>query len=357
VALVVLADRVRPDAPETMRYFHDQGVTVKVISGDSPDTVSAIARQVGISDADHAVDARELSEDPAGLAAAVDDATVFGRVTPRQKRAMVHALQSNHHEVAMTGDGVNDVLALKDADIGIAMGSGSDASRAVAKVVLLDGRFSSMPWVVAEGRRVLANIERTAKLFVTKTVYAMLLSLGVGVIGWPFPFLPRQLTVIGTLTIGIPAFIMTLEPSARRAKPGFVRRVLRFAVPAGIVSAVGTFAAYAWVYEVLDRPLDQARTTATLALFAIGMAIVLIVARPLTRIRALMVVTMVAVFAVILLVPGLRDFYGLVMPPFWVWAPATAIAGGTALIIMALVQSRLGDGRDGEMEDAARPMA
>jgi cation-transporting ATPase E len=356
-ALVVLSDRIRPDAPDTMRYFRDQGVTIKVISGDSPDTVAAIAREVGIPDADHGVDARDLTEDPVALAESVEGATVFGRVTPRQKRAMVHALQSRHHEVAMTGDGVNDVLALKDADLGIAMGSGSDASRAVAKVVLLDGRFSSMPWVVAEGRRVLANIERTAKLFVTKTVYAMLLALAVGVIGWPFPFLPRQLTVIGTLTIGVPAFVMTLEPSARRARPGFLRRVLRFAVPAGIVAAIGTFTTYAWVYEILDRPLDQARTTATLALFAIGMAIVLIVARPLTKVRALMVVAMIGAFAVILAVPWLREFYGLVLPSFWIWAPATAVAGGASLLVLTAARARLGDDRDEAVEDTPRPMA
>jgi magnesium-transporting ATPase (P-type) len=354
-ALVLLTDRVRPDAADTMRYFEEQGVAVKVISGDSPDTVSAIARRVGIPNAEPGVDARELPGDPAALAPELERAAVFGRVTPQQKRAMVRALQSTGHEVAMTGDGVNDVLALKDADIGIAMGSGSDASRAVAKVVLLDGRFSSMPWVVAEGRRVLANIERTAKLFVTKTVYAMLLSLAVGVIGWPFPFLPRQLTVIGTLTIGIPAFVMTLEPSARRARPGFIRRVLRFAVPAGFMAAIGTFFAYAWVYVTLDRPLDQARTTATLALFAIGMAIVLIVGRPLTRVRALMIVAMIGAFALILAVPGLRTFYGMDMPPFWIWTSATLIAGAVALVVQLLIPGRLTDGLDDREDDAVRP--
>ena len=359
-ALVLLTDRVRPDAADTMRYFAEQGVAVKVISGDSPDTVAAIAQRVGIPNAEPGVDARELPLDPAALAPELERAAVFGRVTPQQKRAMVQALQSTGHEVAMTGDGVNDVLALKDADIGIAIGSGSDASRAVAKVVLLDGKFSSMPWVVAEGRRVLANIERTAKLFVTKTVYAMLLSLAVGVIGWPFPFLPRQLTVIGTLTIGIPAFVMTLEPSARRARPGFVPRVLRFAVPAGVMAAVGTFVAYAWVYVVLDRPLDQARTTATLALFAIGMAIVLIVARPLTRVRAVMIVAMIANFAVILGIPALRTFYGMDMPPFWIWTLATLIAGAVALVIQLLIPGHLSDGLKDDADeegDVGRPIA
>jgi cation-transporting P-type ATPase E len=306
--------------------------------------------EVGIPNADRAVDARDLPDDPAALAPLMERDTVFGRVTPRQKRSMVQALRSVGHEVAMTGDGVNDVLALKDADIGVAMGSGSDASRAVAKVVLLDGRFASMPWVVAEGRRVLANIERTAKLFVTKTVYAMLLSLAVGVIGWPFPFLPRQLTVIGTLTIGIPAFVMTLEPSARRARPGFIRRVLRFAAPAGAMAAIGTFAAYGWMYVVLDRPLAQARTTATLALFAIGMAIVVIVARPLTKIRAVMVAAMIATFAAILALPALRRFYGLEMPPFWIWVAATAIAGAVALIVQLLIPGHLSQGLEDDVD-------
>ena len=166
---------------------------------------------------------------------------IFGRVTPQQKRAMVKALQSRGHVVAMTGDGVNDVLALKDADIGVAMGSGSSATRAVAQLVLLDSTFDAMPSVVGEGRRVLGNIERTSNLYVTKTVYAMLIALGVGVVGLPFPFLPRHLTLIGALTIGIPSFFLALAPNDERARPGFLPRVLRFTIPAGSLAAIATF--------------------------------------------------------------------------------------------------------------------
>src|SRR5207247_2392963 len=196
-------------------------------------TVAAIAGAVGVPGADDPMDARQLPDDEGGLADALDRHTVFGRVQPHQKRAMVAALQGRGHVVAMTGDGVNDTLALKDADIGVAMGSGSSAARAVAQLVLLDDSFAPMPGVVAEGRRVIANVERVANLFVTKTVYAMLLSLAIGVAGLPFPFLPRHLTIVSSLTIGIPAFFLALAPNAQRFRAGFVTRVLRFALPAG----------------------------------------------------------------------------------------------------------------------------
>ncbi len=189
-ALVLLEEKIRPDAADTLRYFEEQGVALKVISGDNPRTVAAVARRVGLADADTAYDARELPEDIEALADVLEEHSVFGRVTPHQKRSIVAALQSRGHVVAMTGDGVNDALALKDADIGVAMGSGAAATRAVAQLVLLDGKFATMPGVVAEGRRVIANIERSANLFVTKTVYAALLAVAVVLTGWRYPFLP-----------------------------------------------------------------------------------------------------------------------------------------------------------------------
>src|SRR5437763_6601701 len=182
----------------------------------------------------------------------------------------------------MTGDGVNDVIALKEADIGVAMGSGSEAARGVAQIVLLDDDFSVVPDVVAEGRRVIANVERVANLFITKTVYAMLLALAVGAAGFPFPFLPRHLTIISSLTIGVPAFFLALAPNAARARPGFVGRVVRFAVPAGTVAAAATFSAYAVARVQPDVDLTQARTTATLVLFSVGTWVLTILARPLT---------------------------------------------------------------------------
>jgi cation-transporting ATPase E len=227
---------------------------------------------------------------------------------------MVQALDSRGHVVAMTGDGVNDVLALKDADLGIAMGNGSPASRAVAALVLLDGRFATLPAVMAEGRRVIANIERVAKVFVTKTVYATLLALAVGVAGQPFPFLPRHLTLVSSLTIGIPGFFLALEPNTQRARPGFVRRVLVFACPAGVAAAAATFAVDR-ITDLANLPLEQARTTATLTLGVIGLVVLGLAARPLNRLRGLLLGAMAAGLAVVLTVPWLRAFFALALPP------------------------------------------
>ncbi|HMF05238.1 MAG TPA: HAD-IC family P-type ATPase, partial [Acidimicrobiia bacterium] len=265
VALVLFEEQVRPDAAEALAYFAQQGVELKVISGDSPQTVGAVAARVGMPHADQPFDARELPEDLGELGGTLEERSVFGRVTPHQKQDMVRALQGRGHTVAMTGDGVNDALALKLADIGVAMGSGAPATRAVAQLVLLDGKFSTMPGVVAEGRRVTANIERVANLFVTKTVWATLLAIAVSLAFWPYPFLPRHLTIIDTLTIGIPAFFLALAPNTRRYVPGFVDRVLRFTIPAGTVAAVAAFAAFA-VARFDDLPLTQQRTAATIVM-------------------------------------------------------------------------------------------
>src|SRR5687767_11584696 len=212
---------------------------------------------------------------------------------------MVHALQARGHVVAMTGDGVNDVLALKEADIGVAMGTGSDAGRAAARLVLLDNRFDAFPAVLAEGRRVIANVERVANLFVSKTVYALLLALAVGVARLPFPFYPRHLTIVSSLTIGIPAFFLALAPGGGRAQSGFVRRVLRSAGPAGLVAAAATFAGYALARSQEGTSLGQARTTATVVLFLVGLEILLILARPLTAARRWLITGMLASFGMV----------------------------------------------------------
>jgi cation-transporting ATPase E len=262
---------------------------------------------------------------------------VFGRVVPHQKRAMVEALGSRGHVVAMTGDGVNDVLALKDADLGIAMGSGSPASRAVAELVLMDGRFATLPAVMAEGRRVIANIERVAKVFVTKTVYATVLALAVGLAGLAFPFLPRHLTLISSLTIGIPGFFLALEPNTQRARPGFVRRTLTFAIPAGLTAAFGTLVAYQ-VADVANVPQDQARTTATLALAGLGLVVLALAARPLNHRRRVLLMAMAAAFAVVLTVPFLRVFFALDLPPLRVALTTLALVAalGTLLTLAVL---------------------
>jgi cation-transporting ATPase E len=314
-AFVVLGDRVRDDAAGTIAYFLEQGVRTKVVSGDHPRTAAAVARQVGIPGTEEPVDARTLPHDADDLADVLERRSVFGRVVPDQKEVMVKSLQSRGHVVAMTGDGVNDVLALKDADIGIAMGSGSPASRAVAQLVLLDSRFATLPHVVAEGRRVIANIERVAKLFVTKTVYATALAVAVGIARLPFPFLPRQLTLVGSLTIGIPGFFLALEPNLQRARPALVRRVIAFAAPAGLIAASATLLAYWLAHRSPEVSLEQARTTATITLTGAGLLVLWSLSRPLNLLRLTVIAAMVGAMAGILAIPWLRGQFALALPP------------------------------------------
>jgi cation-transporting ATPase E len=333
VALVLLAEKVRPDAAETLAYFAEQGVRLKVISGDNPRTVAAVARRVGLPGAESAVDARELPEDQAELAEVLERHSVFGRVTPHQKRAMVGALQSKGHVVAMTGDGVNDALALKDADIGVAMGSGAAATRAVAQLVLLDGRFATLPGVVAEGRRVIANIERAANLFVTKTVYALLIAVAVVLAGWRYPFLPRHLTIVSTFTIGVPGFFLALAPNSRRYTPGFLDRVLRFCVPAGVIAGAAALVTYAIVRFEENLTLREARTTSALVLIAVGLWVLVILARPFTVWKGVLVGAMAGAVGLILVVDPLRDFYALRLPDSRVAGEAALIAVSAILVL------------------------
>lgn len=313
VALVAMEQRLRPDAADTLRYFADQGVQAKVISGDNAVSVGAVAGKLGLAGAQDTVDARTLPADQAGMAKALDENTVFGRVTPQQKRDMVGALQSKGHTVAMTGDGVNDVLALKDADIGVSMGSGSEATRAVAQIVLLNNSFSTLPSVVAEGRRVIGNITRVASLFLVKTVYSVLLAVLVVCFQIEYPFLPRHLTLLSTLTIGIPAFFLALAPNKERAKPQFVKRVMRYAIPGGVVAGTATFVTYviARHYYTGSGALDAETSSATLTLFLVSMWVLAIIARPYTWWRVCLVAAMGAAFLLVLVVPWLQDFFAL----------------------------------------------
>ncbi|MBE1486409.1 HAD-IC family P-type ATPase [Plantactinospora soyae] len=340
VALVVLGQRVREEAARTLRYFAEQGVAVKVISGDNALSVGAVARSLGLPGAEDPIDARTLPADPVELAEAVDRHTVFGRVGPQQKRDMVAALQARGHTVAMTGDGVNDVLALKDADIGVAMGSGSPASRAVAQIVLLDNNFAALPAVVAEGRRVIGNIERVANLFLTKTVYSVLLAIVVVLSQVPYPFLPRHLTIISSLTIGIPAFFLALAPNNERARPGFVGRVLRFAVPGGLVAMAATITSYLFARSVYGGDLAAETSAATLTLFLVGLWAVAIIARPYTWWRILLVAAMGTGFAVVLLVPFLQEFFQLSL--VGTTAPGVAVALAVAAgLLLELIRAGL----------------
>jgi cation-transporting ATPase E len=343
-ALVLLEEQVRPDAAETLAYFSQQGVALNVISGDNPRTVGAVAARVGMPHADQPFDARELPEDLDELGEVLEQHSVFGRVTPHQKQDMVKALQKREHTVAMTGDGVNDALALKLADIGVAMGSGAPATRAVAQLVLLDGRFSTLPGVVAEGRRVTANIERVANLFITKTVWATLLAIMVGLAFWPYPFLPRHLTIIDTLTIGIPSFFLALAPNLRRYVPGFVNRVFRFTIPAGTVAAVVTFSAFA-LARFDDLPLTEQRTAATLVMLMMSLTVLVILAQPLTWRRVVLVGLMIVAFVLLFPVDRIREFYDLKLPSDVItW---TLLIGFTGVAVLAggwEVSRRLGRG-------------
>jgi cation-transporting ATPase E len=332
VAAVVLADRIRPAAAQTLRYFAEQGVAVKVLSGDHPAAVGTIAATLGLEGAAEPVDAGALTDDQ--LDHALERHSVFGRVSPHRKREMIGRLQAAGHTVGMTGDGVNDVLALKDADIGIAMGGGSDATRAVAQLVLLDSDFDALPPVVSEGRRVLGNIERTSGLYLTKTVYAMLISIATGVLGFVFPFLPRHLSLIGAVTIGIPSFFLALVPGGERFRPGFVRRVLRFSIPAGILAAIATLIAYAMALDVAEVSQAQARTAAVLTLTWVGFAVLTIVASPLDRWRLALIWSLVAGFVAVLAIPATRTFFALELPP-----PIVSLAGiGIAAIVWSFAR-------------------
>lgn len=330
--LVVLAEQVRPDAAQTLDYFKRQGVAVRVISGDNPVTVAAIAAHLGLRNPDGGepvgVDARTLPaiEDTQALADALEKHTVFGRVTPEQKRAFVNALKSRGHTVAMTGDGVNDALALKDADLGIAMGNAAPATKAVSRLVLLNSQFDALPSVVAEGRRVIANMERVASLFLTKTTWAALLAAVVAITGFVYPFLPRQLTIVSSLTIGIPAFVLALAPTNQRYHAGFLGRVLRLSVPAGVIVVVGVLCARLTLI-LMGSNRNQISSVCTLVLVAGGLWLLSLTARPWVWWRASLVALMsTAALAVVLLAP-LRSFFDLAALTANSWLVLACAAG------------------------------
>jgi cation-transporting ATPase E len=335
-ALLLFEEQIRPDAPGTLEYFTEQGVEIRVISGDNPTTVAAVAERAGVPGVGKPVDARHLPSDDQELADVLEEHKVFGRVNPDQKERMVRALQSRGHTVAMTGDGVNDVLALKKADIGIAMGSGSPASKAVAELVLLDGSFATLPGVVAEGRRVIGNIERVANLFLTKTVYATLLSVIIGLLSWAFIFLPRHLTLVSGLTLGAPALVLSFTPNAERYRPGFLKRVLRFAVPAGLVAAAAALAAGSISRFDSQVTFAESRTLATLVLTVVGLWILGELARPFNWWKAVLVAAMVMGLVTVVLVPWLRSFYELNLPSWKIMLVGAGIAIA-AMVILEVV--------------------
>ncbi|WP_017544854.1 HAD-IC family P-type ATPase [Nocardiopsis prasina] len=311
VSLVVLDQRVREDARPTLDYFADQGVDVKIVSGDHAASVGAVGRELGLPGADRPMDARDLPEEPERMAREVERRSAFGRVTPERKRDMVRGLRDRGHTVAMTGDGVNDVLALKEADIGVAMGSGSPASRSVAQLVLLDNRFAVLPRVVAEGRRVIGNIERVASLFLTKTVYTMTLAIIVGLLAVAYPFFPRHATLINAVTFGIPSFFLALAPNTDIARPGFVLRTLRLAIPSGLVAGLAAVTTYLLVLGGRTVPDPADRTAVVITLCATTLWVLLLVAKPYVWWKVALVGTMVGLLTLAMVTPWGRWFFDL----------------------------------------------
>lgn len=336
VALVVLAEELRSDAEETMRYFAEQHVELKVISGDNPLTVSTVAARLGVVGAESFVDMRTV--DLAGAEAEIDElvasTTVFGRVSPQQKRELVEVLQRQGHTVAMTGDGVNDIPALKKADIGIGMDTATAATKAVSQLVLLDGRFDRLPAVVAEGRRVFTNMERVSALFVTKTVYAAVFALAIGIWGATFPFLPRHMSLVSELTIGLPAFALSFRSADRPYRPGYLNRVLRFALPAGLATAAVILVGYGLVRSsIADVSLDEARTASTLILLVIALWVLYLLMQPVDRFDAIVLVGMIALATVAVSTPPGRTFYAIDWPDS---ATSVMIGGYTLASIVVM---------------------
>jgi cation-transporting ATPase E len=309
IALVTFRERVREDAATTLAYFYEQGVQVRIISGDSPITVAAVARQAGVEFDGDGFDSTHLPTDPRELADVMEHTHVFGRVSPDQKRDMVLAMQSRGHVVAMLGDGVNDALALKRADLGIAMGSGAAATKAVSNLVLLDGNFSHLPAVVGEGRRVIANVERVSRLFLTKTTWAITLALVFGSLLWTYPFLPRQLSAIDGYTIGLASVALAFLPNTRRYRPGFLRRSLAYCIPSGLIIAIAVVTLNVIIHPSSAWSPRDGQTATAFLLSITGIWILMTLARPFDRWRLLIVVSMYVLFAGTFLLPLARDFF------------------------------------------------
>jgi len=327
VTLLTFTEQLRPDAKQTLAYFAEQEVAVRIISGDNPDTVAAIARRLGL-DAPVGYDARELPESDEELIQIMEKYIVFGRVSPEQKKRIVIALKAAGHTVAMTGDGVNDTLAIKEADIGIAMNSGAPATKAVARLILLDGKFSHLPNVVDEGRQVIANIERVSMLFLSKTAYAVGLALVLSILVLPFPFLPRQLSAIDGLIIGLPAFFLALLPNRQRYRPGFLKRSLSFAIPAGIIVTIA-LTTYAYLAASINTPVADMRTGSTLLLTVIGLWILVVLSRPITWVKTLVIGTMMLGLVAIYAIPFISSFLQFTdidLPLFLVIVPVSVLS-------------------------------
>jgi magnesium-transporting ATPase (P-type) len=335
LGVVVLAERIRPEARETVAYFLEERIELKVLSGDAPETVEAIARDVGVPVEGGVVDASR--EEPSL------ESSVIGRISPEGKRAYVERLRDAGRYVVMVGDGVNDVPALKASRLGIAQGSGAQMAKSVADVVLVRGDYGAVPQMVGEGRKILRNLQRVAKLFVTKSVFAAFLILSIGVTPTDYPLLPRHLTLAAALTIGIPGLFLALAPSdGPWSTRGFLREVSSFAVPAGVAAGLGVLSGYLLALNVFDTTLVSARTTATTVLVAVGLFLVLALEATGGR-RTRAVVGLVAglglLYLIVLAVPGLRDFFELTVPGLRILI-TSAVGAGLAIGFLWLTHER-----------------
>jgi P-type E1-E2 ATPase len=334
LGVVVLAEELRPETRETIAFLVEQGVDVKVLSGDAPHTAGSIATDAGITLHSEPIAGDALPTRDADLAAVVLELTVVGRISPDGKRRVVDALGQRGRYVAMVGDGVNDVPALKAARLSIAQGSGTQMAKAVSDVVLVTGDFAAVPRMVAEGRRILRNVQRVTKLFVAKSVFAAFLIVAVGITPAEYPLLPRHLTIVGSLTVGIPAFFLALAPSEGPWRTdGFLRDVARFAVPAGVAAGLGVTTSYLVSLNVFDLGLLQARTAATSTLIIVGLYLVLALEATSThraKLVGLLCAALLAVYVLILVLPGLRSFFQLAVPNL---ATLVLIAVGAGIAI------------------------
>ncbi len=310
LALILIEETIRKDATKTLKYFNDQGVNIKIISGDNPITVSAIAKRAGVNNAEKYIDARKIQNKQCDLSRLLEDYTVFGRVTPKQKKEFVRVLQSTGHTVAMTGDGVNDVLALKESDCGIAMASGSDAAKAVAQLILLDSSFSSLPKVVDEGRRIINNLERVSILFLSKTVYSILLSTIFCLILKPYPILPIQLTFIGNILIGTPSFFLAMVPNNALVKEGFLTRVLNYVIPNGIFISLSTVTIFlVGLHNGLY--IEQCRTLSLIVIGGMSLILVLRTSKPICSFTIAIDTLVILSFMLVLYIPFTRRLLSL----------------------------------------------
>lgn len=313
VTLLTFKESVRRDAAATLDFFREQEISLKVISGDNPKTAASVAREVGLRFDGEGVDASALPDDPEALRSALATHEVFGRVTPQQKAAMVEALKANGHVVAMTGDGINDALAVKKADLGIAMGSGAPATKAVSRMVLLDGRFTHLPSVLQEGRKVIANTERLAHLFLTKTAYAILLGLTFALMFWQFPFLPRQFSTVDFLMIGFPAFFLALMPNVQRYRRGFLKRSVLFSLPPTLAICASLITVTTFAHR-FGSEAAEIQTASFICLALVGLWVLNTALRPLTITRVALIAAMHLLLAAVLLVPISQQYHLFVMP-------------------------------------------